>query len=93
MDFSQNENADGAARVRVLLFGAAREAAGGDEFALELRAGATASDALAEITRRYPKLGNFGRSLLVAVNEEYADAETPVRDGDEVAIFPPVSGG
>jgi molybdopterin converting factor subunit 1 len=32
-------------------------------------------------------------SLLVAVNREYAAADTPLKDGDEVAFLPPVSGG
>jgi molybdopterin synthase sulfur carrier subunit len=31
--------------------------------------------------------------MLVAVNMEYADMQAPVRDGDEVAFFPPVTGG
>ncbi len=34
-----------------------------------------------------------GRAIRVAVNHEMASLETPVRDGDEVAFFPPVTGG
>ena len=34
-----------------------------------------------------------GRSVRVAVNQDMAEASTPVRDGDEVAFFPPVTGG
>lgn len=32
-------------------------------------------------------------NTLIAINMEYADAEQPIRDGDEVAFFPPVTGG
>ncbi|QBQ53348.1 molybdopterin converting factor subunit 1 [Nitrosococcus wardiae] len=35
----------------------------------------------------------ISENVLIAVNMEYADAETVVRDGDEVAFFPPVTGG
>jgi molybdopterin synthase catalytic subunit len=80
-------------RVRVLFFGAAREAAGRDEVDLNLRAPATSANAFAEILSRYPELRRFGRSLLFAVNQEYARGEAEVREGDELAIFPPVSGG
>jgi molybdopterin synthase sulfur carrier subunit len=34
-----------------------------------------------------------GRAVRIAVNHEIADADTPVRPGDEVALFPPVTGG
>jgi MoaE-MoaD fusion protein len=81
-------------RVRVLFFGAAREIAGHDEVVLSLSAPANAASAFAEILASYPELRRFGRSLLFAVNQEYAGGEAqPVRDGDELAIFPPVSGG
>ena len=79
--------------VRVLLFGAAREAAGAGELPLEVRAPATAASVLEELLAARPALGRFGRSLLVAVNEEYAGPQREVRAGDEVAVFPPVSGG
>ena len=80
-------------RVRLLYFGAAREEAGREEEQLEVEAPATAASVLAEVLRAHPALRRFGRSLLVAVNEEYAGAGVGVRAGDEIAIFPPVSGG
>ena len=47
------------------------------------------------LAARAPALAELLRSgaLLVAVNREFATPVTPVRDGDEVAFFPPVSGG
>jgi molybdopterin synthase catalytic subunit len=99
---SPNEHQSGAAettpeqvRVRVLFFGAAREMVGQDEVELDLRGPATYASAFAELLERYPVLRRFGRSLLFAVNEEYAQQESAreVRQGDELAIFPPVSGG
>lgn len=81
-------------RVSVLFFGGARDAAGCDETRLILQRGARAADAFEEILRRYPDLRRFGRSLLFAVNQEYArDPEREIHEGDELAIFPPVSGG
>lgn len=80
-------------RVRLLFFGAAREVAGCSEMELDLNAPATSRSALEEILARYPDLRRFGRSLLFAVNQEYARETVEVRDGDELAVFPPVSGG
>src|SRR5438067_7389724 len=79
--------------VRVLFFGAAREIVGHDEISLELQAPATATSAFEEVVSHYPALRRFGRSLLFAVNQEYATRDAPVREGDELAVFPPVSGG
>lgn len=81
------------ARVRVLLFGAAREEAGRDGLDLEISAPATVAAVFEALLAACPELRRFGRSLLVAVNEEYAAPAREVRDGDEVAVFPPVSGG
>ncbi|HEV2829526.1 MAG TPA: molybdenum cofactor biosynthesis protein MoaE, partial [Pyrinomonadaceae bacterium] len=53
----------------------------------------TAATALAELLEEFPGLKRFGRSLLFAVNQEYAATDREVRDGDELAVFPPVSGG
>ncbi len=81
------------AKVRVLFFGAAREETGSDESTLETELPATVADVFEAALQSFPQLQRFGRSLLVAVNEEYKPADAEVRAGDEIAIFPPVSGG
>ena len=79
--------------VRVLFFGAARDAVGQDEVELVLKSAPTAAGAFASVLEKFPDLNRFGRSLLFAVNQEYAPADCQVKDGDELAVFPPVSGG
>ena len=80
-------------RVKILFFGAARDAAGQPEIELELADPGTSADVLTRLIEKYPNLSRFGRSLLVAVNQEYSRGETQLKNGDELAVFPPVSGG
>jgi MoaE-MoaD fusion protein len=79
--------------IKVLFFGAARDAVGTAEMELFLSGAGTTANALERLKEQYPKLDRFGRSLLLAVNQEYARGETRLNDGDELAVFPPVSGG
>lgn len=79
--------------VKVLFFGAARDAVGQGEVDLLLDASSSAASAFAQLLEKFPDLRRFGRSLLFAVNQEYADLNREVRNGDELAVFPPVSGG
>ncbi len=79
--------------VKILFFGAARDAVGQGEVEVVLQGAPTAASAFAEVLGQFPALQRFGRSLLFAVNQEYADPNRVVRDGDELAVFPPVSGG
>jgi molybdopterin synthase catalytic subunit len=79
--------------VRILFFGAARDAVGRGEVDILLPGEQTAESAFAEVLEQFPALRRFGRSLLFAVNQEYAEASRQVLDGDELAVFPPVSGG
>ena len=79
--------------IRVLFFGAARDAVEANQLDLELEAPATVSSAFQSLKERFEKLERFGRSLLFAVNQEYATPDTQLHENDELAVFPPVSGG
>jgi molybdopterin synthase catalytic subunit len=78
--------------VRVVLFAKPRELVGQPKVELALPAGATAADAWSQLSTRYD-LGPLPRSFRCAVNSEYAGWNDPLKDGDELAVIPPVSGG
>ena len=78
--------------VRVRLFASAREAAGVGHLLLEVPETATVKDALGEILRAHPRLGEIGQMVL-ARNREYVGLDASLVDGDELALIPPVSGG
>jgi molybdopterin synthase catalytic subunit len=79
--------------IRVLFFGAARDAVEANQLDLALEAPATVSSAFQSLKTRFSTLERFGRSLLFAVNQEYATPDTELKENDELAVFPPVSGG
>ncbi|HSR53450.1 MAG TPA: molybdopterin converting factor subunit 1 [Acidobacteriota bacterium] len=79
--------------IRVLFFASLRDLAGTSNVELEPSGLQTAEDVFSRLLKRYPGLGAYKPNLLVAVNEEYAQWQEPVSDGDEIAFFPPVSGG
>jgi sulfur-carrier protein len=77
--------------VKVLFFGATAEAVGKREIEIEMAAQINADSAFAEILKQFPQLKQH--ALLFAVNQEYASGGEIVKEGDELAIFTPVSGG
>jgi molybdopterin synthase catalytic subunit len=79
--------------VTIRLFARLRELAGRAETTLELLEGATARDAWAALIERYPEMQAYSSSISCAVNEDYSRMSAPLRDGDDVAFLPPVSGG
>jgi molybdopterin converting factor subunit 1 len=78
-------------RVSVLYFGVLKDLVGRARSEMDLPQGASVAELL-EAHRGLAK-GPVWDSIAVAVNQEYARAADVLKDGDEVALLPPVSGG
>ena len=79
--------------VRLLFFATLKDIIGAREMQLDLPAGSTVADVLTHLEGSYPRMKDYRPIVLTAINEEYVVRGTRIEDGDEVAIFPPVSGG
>lgn len=78
-------------RVLVKFFGGIRKIVGASEREYELKERARVSDILQILLEKFPEIER--EQVLFALNHKYATLEDELKDGDEVAIFPPVNGG
>jgi sulfur-carrier protein len=78
-------------KYKVKAFGITKDIIGGKETVVEVE-GQTVSELRQELEKKYPQLHEL-RSLLIAVNNAYAEDFTAIAEGDEIALIPPVSGG
>jgi molybdopterin synthase catalytic subunit len=79
--------------IRVLFFGQLKDVAGVPETELVAPDGATAAWVFGHYAALHPPLEALRKSIVIAVNQEFAAPDAPLREGDEVAFLPPVSGG
>lgn len=80
-------------KVRVKLFARLRQIVGAGELERDLTEGATVNDLLKALHTEFPRMADLTASTIISINQDFASPNSPLRDGDEVAIFPPVSGG
>lgn len=80
-------------RVRVLYLGMLKDLVGREKEELQLPDSARLDDLFDQLQRTVPRLTELRGAIALAVNYEYSDATTVLRDNDEVALLPPVSGG
>ena len=80
-------------RVTIRLFARLRDLAGSGELVRDIPGPATVGTVWNALTGEMPSLVEYERTMSVAVNADYSKMSAPVRDGDEVAFLPPVSGG
>ena len=79
-------------KCRIKAFGISREIIGSKLLEMELPEGYPVADFKKDLFNKYPALVDL-RSLYIAVNNEYAEEQAVLREGDEIALIPPVSGG
>jgi molybdopterin converting factor subunit 1 len=82
-----------AIAVQARLFARLRELAGADTERVELPGGSSVGDVYDALRKAHPALEPDRNAVRAAVNQEFADWDAVVADGDEVAFIPPVSGG
>lgn len=80
-------------RVTVRLFARLRDLAGAGELVRDLSEPATVQTVWSALVAETPSLAEYEKTMSVAVNAEYSRMAAVVKDGDEVAFLPPVSGG
>lgn len=79
--------------VQALLFARAQELAGVSAVALEIQEGWTTANCFGAVVAKYPALKSISSCMMVALNHEYVTEPVLVKDGDELALIPPISGG
>ena len=83
----------GPVEIRTLFFASYKELLGTGELQVDLPAGATVSDLVSALRSRGGAFTVLPSTPAVAVNMTYTDPASVLRDGDEVALIPPVAGG
>jgi len=79
-------------KCSIKAFGISKEIIGGKQLELEVPEGTTVSNLKKTLFEKYPALAEL-RSVYVAVNTSYAAEELVLKEGDEIALIPPVAGG
>ena len=80
-------------RVTIRLFARLRDLAGSGELVRDVPDPATVQTVWKTLVTEMPALGEYERTMSVAVNADYSRMTAAVNEGDEVAFLPPVSGG
>lgn len=80
-------------KVHAQFYAQLRDAAGRSRFDIDIPAGANISDLLDKLYGKFPALRAQGKTILFGVGVEFVDRNYKIKDGDEVAIMPPVQGG
>ncbi|HEV2965089.1 MAG TPA: molybdenum cofactor biosynthesis protein MoaE [Candidatus Angelobacter sp.] len=80
-------------RIRVLLFGQLKDIVGQQEQSLDLQPGSDLASVVTHYAETFPRFKPLLRTIACSINQEYATASSVLREGDEVGLLPPVSGG
>ncbi|HEX6512820.1 MAG TPA: MoaD/ThiS family protein [Chloroflexota bacterium] len=79
--------------VRVRLFARYRELAGTGSLEMDVPPSSTAIQVFDRVAEQFPAMQPMRASTLMAIDSDYVRPETELREGEELALMPPVSGG
>lgn len=81
--------------ITVKLFAVLKKLAGADEIKMAVPAGGTVKDVIGEISSQHPEVGKLisDKKVMLSLNQESAEDDMKVSDGDELAVLPPFAGG
>lgn len=79
--------------LNVRLFATLKDRVGAAQVSVEVNEPATVTNLLTALTEKFPAIEPSLKSILISVNQEYAERDQIIHSGDEIALFPPVSGG
>ena len=80
-------------KVKLLLFASLKDIAGRRDLEMELDDGSTLQEVTEKLASLYPEIGRMQNSVRIAINQEFADENISLNNGDEIAFLPPMSGG
>lgn len=86
---------EGDVTINLLFFAKSRELVGSGSGELVLKANANFDTLKQVLVLKYPSLQIIAENIILSLNEEYIDdhQQLTLREGDEVAVIPPISGG
>jgi molybdopterin converting factor subunit 1 len=80
-------------KILIKFFASHREFVGSADIEIELSDNATVSELHQMLLEHYPDLKKLEDETIISVNKNYAEGDHVLQAGDEVALFPPISGG
>jgi len=80
-------------KINVLLFASLKDITGKGQLEIEVEENCSVEILSKKLYELYPKVESFDSSVRIALNQEFVEGDIELKDGDEVAYLPPVSGG
>ena len=80
-------------QIRIKFFAAHREFVGKSELTMELPEQTSVTELMKILFEKFPELKRIEDETILSVNKLYAEQDMKLKEGDEVALFPPIGGG
>lgn len=80
-------------KIKIKFFASIREIVGKNEIEIEINSNTKVGDVIENLKLQFPKLKKVESTTIIVLNHNIANLDKEVKEGDVLALFPPVSGG